>query len=218
MACEDDVTALADFAMTLLDLVANQAGNERNFSNFKIQKTRLRNRLGLPKLCKMTKVGDRIRRAELADGTRKERKGRTLHSAEGKGLLDVPRYADALEAASDSDDDDSAGNGTRRARPSARLIKSGADWRRELAKWRSSVQEQESDSESDMDAAPPGRARSLIPCTLDRLFSGAAKQTRAPRPAVTEEARYMELLQDELNDDTHIPDDGELEGSGDDYE
>ena len=47
---------LADFAMLLLGMAVNQAGLERNFSNLKIKKTRLRNRLPLPKLEKMAKV------------------------------------------------------------------------------------------------------------------------------------------------------------------
>jgi hypothetical protein len=47
---------LANFALLLLDLVANQASNERSFSDLKIKKTRLRNRLGTKKLEKMSKV------------------------------------------------------------------------------------------------------------------------------------------------------------------
>jgi hypothetical protein len=51
-----EVTELADFAILLLGIVVNQAGNERDFSDLKIKKTRLRNRLGIPKLQKMSKV------------------------------------------------------------------------------------------------------------------------------------------------------------------
>ncbi|KZV96600.1 hypothetical protein EXIGLDRAFT_765262 [Exidia glandulosa HHB12029] len=90
---------LAVFAIWLLQVVANQGANERNFSDFKITKTRLRNRLGLKKLEKMTKVNDRIRREGLADGTRKERQKRSIHEKDrARELLDVPRYADALES------------------------------------------------------------------------------------------------------------------------
>ena len=49
-------TQLADFAIRLLGMSVNQAGLERNFSDLKIKKTRLRNRLKLPKLEKMAKV------------------------------------------------------------------------------------------------------------------------------------------------------------------
>lgn len=51
------VVKLADFAILLLGLVVNQASNERSFSDIKIKKTRLHNRLGIPKLEKMSKVG-----------------------------------------------------------------------------------------------------------------------------------------------------------------
>jgi hypothetical protein len=51
-----EVAELADLAILLLGLVVNQAGNERDFSDLKIKKTRLRNRLGIPKLQKMSKV------------------------------------------------------------------------------------------------------------------------------------------------------------------
>lgn len=47
---------LADFATLLLSMSVNQAGLERSFSDLKIKKTRLRNRLKLPRLEKMAKV------------------------------------------------------------------------------------------------------------------------------------------------------------------
>lgn len=47
---------LADLAIRLHSMSVNQAGLERNFSDLKIKKTRLRNRLRLPKLEKMAKV------------------------------------------------------------------------------------------------------------------------------------------------------------------
>jgi hypothetical protein len=47
---------LADFAILLLSIFVNQAGLERSFSDLKIKKTRLRNRLKLPRLEKMAKV------------------------------------------------------------------------------------------------------------------------------------------------------------------
>jgi hypothetical protein len=51
-----EVAELAEFAILLLGIVVNQAGNERDFSDLKIKKTWLRNRLGIPKLQKMSKV------------------------------------------------------------------------------------------------------------------------------------------------------------------
>jgi hypothetical protein len=50
------VAELADFAMLLLGMSVNQAGLERNFSDLKIKKTRLQNRLKLSKLEKMARV------------------------------------------------------------------------------------------------------------------------------------------------------------------
>jgi hypothetical protein len=47
---------LANLALLLLGMSVNQAGLERNFSDLKIKKTRLRNRLKLPRLEKMAKV------------------------------------------------------------------------------------------------------------------------------------------------------------------
>ena len=54
---------LAEFAIRLLKIVVNQAGCERLFSDLKIKQTDRRNRLGLAKLEKMTKVC----RAQLTD-------------------------------------------------------------------------------------------------------------------------------------------------------
>ena len=56
---------LADFAMLLLGMSVNQAGLEQNFSDLKIKKTRLRNRLQLPKLEKMAKVRITVLRIHL---------------------------------------------------------------------------------------------------------------------------------------------------------
>ena len=50
------ITELAKFAVILLKVVVNQAGCERVFSDLKIKQTQRRNRLGLKKLEKMTKV------------------------------------------------------------------------------------------------------------------------------------------------------------------
>jgi len=71
-----------------------------------------------------------------------------------------------------------------------------------------------------------GRQRSKwLPRSLELLFGGwkesdfdeQLRRTRR-RQAYTEEARLMELLVNEETDDERIPDDGELEGSGDDFE
>jgi hypothetical protein len=56
MRGDPDVRELANFAILCLGVAVNQAGNERDFSDFKIKKTRLRNRLTFKKTEKMCKV------------------------------------------------------------------------------------------------------------------------------------------------------------------
>ena len=84
-----------------------------------------------------------------------------------------------------------------------------------MAKW---IQEEQDRSDDDIEVmasnAAYGRQRSkLLPCSLDLLFSGRKEvdidqQMRLRRQqAHTEEARLMELLADEA-DEEGIPDDG----------
>ena len=79
------------------------------------------------------------------------------------------------------------------------------------------------DSSGDKQPAAAGGARwpkKWLPCSLALLFGDApaAPQLaeRRPRRQFDEEARLMELLAAEHSDEP--PDDGELEGSGDDYD
>lgn len=55
-----ELAELARFAITLLKVVANQAGVERVFSDLKVKQTQRRARLGLAKLNMMTKVSHLI--------------------------------------------------------------------------------------------------------------------------------------------------------------
>ncbi|KAG6850486.1 hypothetical protein C0991_010339 [Blastosporella zonata] len=62
-----------------------------------------------------------------------------------------------------------------------------------------------------------------LPRSLELLFGGSKEtdvdeQLRHRQQVYTEEARLMELLADEEADEERIPDDGELEGSGDDFD
>ena len=86
-----------------------------------------------------------------------------------------------------------------------------------------------SDSDSDDEElanAMYGRQRSRwLPRSLELLFGGRKEvdvdeQLRqvSRRQAYTEEACLMELLADEEEDEERIPDAGELEGSGDDFD
>ncbi|KAJ3712352.1 hypothetical protein DFJ43DRAFT_1008518, partial [Lentinula guzmanii] len=209
------VQELALFAILLLEIVVNQAGLEQTFSDFLIKKNKLRNRLGLTKMAKMTIVHNDIRITQLKEGTREKRAGRQNHSQEDLAeLIQVPRYAAAVEGATgeieDKDEDDA---------------------------WRESEQDFEGKNTSEEDleqgdivshmlVSQPraGRGRrhqigGLLPATLEKLFGGNVQRPVAVpqqrRQALDPEARRMELLAAEFSDEA--PDDGALEGSGDDY-
>ncbi|KAG6851944.1 hypothetical protein C0991_004744, partial [Blastosporella zonata] len=92
------VFELADFAICLLGMSVNQAGLERNFSDLKIKKTRLRNWLKLPRLEKMAKIGADICASHKEAGFIAERKKRQNHDkANVAELLAIPRYANLLK-------------------------------------------------------------------------------------------------------------------------
>ncbi|KAJ7325950.1 ribonuclease H-like domain-containing protein [Mycena albidolilacea] len=209
-----NTTELANFALLLLYLVANQAGLERSFSDFLNKKNKKRARLGLQKMTQQSKVTRRIREDQYAEGLRQKRDGRKNHSeVQIKTLLAVPRYADANISDTDSDD-------TERPRESV-LVSSCAAWRKQVAAWQSEIRDAD-DSDSDTNDTPQtaagGRRRAAwLPIQLDKLFGGDLKEPmpRPSRAAVSEEGLYMELLVAEHSGEE--PDDGELEGSGDDY-
>jgi len=139
----------------------------------------------------------------------------------------VPCYADLLEeeAASEthtSDEEDGL------LKPRSALVKSRNGWRKEMSTW---VQDERRITDSDSDTEKLanvmyGRQRSKwLPRSLELLFGGQKEfdvdeQLRRVRrrEAYTEEARLMELLADEEADEERLLDDGELEGSGDDFE
>lgn len=100
-------------------------------------------------------------------------------------------------------------------------------WRKEMARWVQQEQERSdgSDDHKELLNITYGRQRSKwLPRSLELLFAGRResdvdeqlRRTRR-RQAYTEEAQLMELLADEEADEERIPDDGELEGSGDDF-
>ncbi|KAJ7658395.1 hypothetical protein DFH06DRAFT_926550, partial [Mycena polygramma] len=99
------------------------------------------------------------------------------------------------------------------------LVSSPAAWRKQVAAWQSEMRDAD-DSDSDTDDTPQAaghRRASWLPIQLDKLFGGDLKNPipRPSRAAVSEEGLYMELLAAEHSGEE--PDDGELEGSGDDY-
>ncbi|KAJ3992998.1 hypothetical protein F5050DRAFT_1810921 [Lentinula boryana] len=209
------VQELALFAILLLEIVVNQAGLERTFSDFLIKKNKLRNRLGLTKMAKMTIVHNDIRITQLKEGTREKRA-----AVEGAtGEIDKE----------DKDEDD--------GKPCSVLVNSSAAWCQVLAAWRESEQDfkgkntseedlEQGDIVSRMLVSQPraGRGRrhqigGLLPATLEKLFGGNVQRPVAVpqqrRQALDPEARRMELLAAEFSDEA--PDDGTLEGSGNDY-
>jgi hypothetical protein len=228
------VAELTDLAILLLGIVANQAGTERMFSDLKIKKSRLRNRLGTEKLHKMSKVceytckhaalspqpkvGSMIRSEQDADCHTQShsRQARRNHSDDRVAeLLAVPCYADILENEADPDDDNDGGS-------KSPIITSGKSWRQVIEGWRKT--EQDPDLDPDSDAPETGRgapSRSWLPRSLELLFGGKATRsagvnTGASRCPFDRETLMMELLAAEYKDEPL--DDGELEGSGDDYD
>ncbi len=221
------ISELADFAILLLSMSVNQAGLERNFSDLKIKKTRLRNCLKLPRLEKMAKVRADIRALQKEAGFIEDHLKRQNHDkAKVSELLVVPRYADLLveDTASDMSESEEA-----LSKPRSVLVKSREGWRKEMSKWIREEQEKSDGSDDDNEELANvtyGRQRSKwLPHSLDLLFAGRKEidideQMRRNRrkQAYTEEARLMELLADEEADEERVPDDGELEGSGDDFD
>jgi hypothetical protein len=160
------------------------------------------------------KVTRRIREDQYADGLRQKREGRKNHSeVQITKLLAVPRYADANVSDTDGEAGEKSGESV--------LVSSPAAWRKQVAKWQSEMQEVESDSDTDngprASQSTGGRRRaSWLPIKLDKLFGGDLPQPIRIRPqVVSEEALYIQLLAAEHSGEE--PDDGELEGSGDDY-
>ncbi|THU97324.1 hypothetical protein K435DRAFT_965546 [Dendrothele bispora CBS 962.96] len=226
MKSDGRVVELANFALTVFSIVLNTAGNERQFSDVKIKKTRLRNRIGLSRLGKMIKVGADIKQSQFSDGLKDLRKPRQNHDEERLSkLLEVPRYAEIL----DSEGQEGTNTRTRQSQ----LVTNRKQWRREFAKWVEEARRQDEEA-SDMDDSSSsvsnqagGSTRSWLPRSLDLLFGGKPVQDqgmdfegfghrrRTRRQGWSEEALRMELLAQEEQDE--ILDDGALEGSGDEY-
>ncbi|KAF7341516.1 DUF659 domain-containing protein [Mycena venus] len=207
-----DLYELADFAILLLGMVINQGGNERDFSDFKIKKTRLRNRLDTKKVGEMSKIGADIRASHKAEaGLFEEREKRQNHSDKRvKDLLAVPRYADALES------DDEANS---EAQPRQVLVKSKAGWQKVFLQWVMDAREMDGNSDDEEDAPVTPANDDWLPLPLAKLFGEDAPNPahhRTRRPTFNREQLLMELLAAEHSDEA--PDDGELSGSGDDFE
>lgn len=170
-------------------------------------------------LITLTQVGANIATEHKKLGLLENRKKRKNHRSVA-ALLDVPRYSDLLEDLNDEDD-------TERGRG---LVTTEAGWRTEMAKWIGGerdtdiLSDADSEPDDDIPAAPTlripaPRVTKWAPCTLRTLFEGKTVVPKLREVLDTEfaiEAAYMEALADQEEDE--YPDDGALEGSGDDYE
>ncbi|KAJ7917761.1 ribonuclease H-like domain-containing protein [Mycena leptocephala] len=168
------VRDLASFAMLLLGLAVNQAPTERSFSDLKIKKTRLRNRLGTAKLEKMSKFGASIRTENLEAGLIHKREAREVHDpTKVSGLL---RWLTSFEAG-----------------------EIGSSVAAEVEKWVKAAKDNEDADVPTQEPAPAaGRSRptKFFPRSLALLFGGElTKPVEKPRrEQFTEEVLMMELL------------------------
>ncbi|KAJ6617824.1 hypothetical protein B0H10DRAFT_1948009 [Mycena sp. CBHHK59/15] len=204
------LTELAEFAIMILVVIANQAGCKHTFSRTKIEQSDHRNGLGLDKIEKRTKIKADILSEHKKQGIYKERKGQKNHKSIAT-LLSVPRYRDLLD---DQNDEDPSERGRD-------LVSSAIDWRIQTAKWVADAQMAEraelvdSDSDDDMNDSPTPRLPNRLPAsksmTLAVLFGGAEKP-HACKPSaqvLQEEEQLMQELADELED--QVPADGAIE-------
>ncbi|KAJ6623132.1 hypothetical protein B0H10DRAFT_2187251 [Mycena sp. CBHHK59/15] len=192
---------LADFAITILQIVANQAGCERTFSRTKVEESDHRNRLSLEKIERRTKVRTQIRSEHVKQGLYKPRKGRKNHKST-VSLLRVLRYHDLLE---DQNDEDPSERGDA-------LVSSAEGWRTQVARWigdAKAAERVERETRTTMPSPTPSQARKPLPV----LFSGAEKpRNRKPSPRVMEEEEMlMQQLAEDAEDEV-IDSDEEYQG------
>ncbi|KAF8995328.1 hypothetical protein BDQ17DRAFT_1330640 [Cyathus striatus] len=144
----------------------------------------------------MSKVGTHLCDSHKKSGYMKEHVKCSNHNNKKvANLLAVPCYADLLEtveAGGELGEQD-----TEEWQPV--LVRLHKDWRKAMEKW--------------------------LPQSLELLFSkrkdvdiDEQEQRHRCQQVYTEEAQLMELLVDEAAGGDPMPDDGELEGSGDDFE
>ncbi|KAK7451264.1 hypothetical protein VKT23_012604 [Stygiomarasmius scandens] len=209
MGTDGHVAELANFSIKILTI---------------LRKDHLRNRLGLKKLEMMIKIGAQIRFHHYASGLREVRKARNNHSDERVSqLLAVPRYAALLQEEGDSEDVN-----LQRSRGSF-LINNRKKWRAQHDKWIKEARhfDELSGNDTDPPPLPEEPTHAWLPRSLELLFGGKttmgseldmsdnqSRQTRRKVPS--EEQLLMELLAQE--EEERIPDEGELEGSGDEYD
>ncbi|KAJ6607068.1 hypothetical protein B0H10DRAFT_2073320, partial [Mycena sp. CBHHK59/15] len=173
---EPDVAELADFAILLLGIVVNQGGNERDFSDWKIKRTRLRNRLSFAKTGDMSKVGADIRASHIAGVGLYDQRGKRKNHDESRvaKLIAVPRYADALESGEEDSDDDHGVN----PRPRSVLVNSACAWRKVHRKLMLEARDLPDDDDAlkDLVARMGASSAKWFPRPLSKLFGGQIKR------------------------------------------
>ncbi|KAF5336780.1 hypothetical protein D9758_017706 [Tetrapyrgos nigripes] len=223
---DKNVSELAEFAIAILLIVINTAGNERQFSDLKIKKNHLRNRIGLRKLKKLMKIGANLKARQIEDGLKDIRKScHNYDDDRASQLLTVPRYADLLQNPPGAEDEPATAFNAQRQ---SRLVRNCSMWRQQVLEWTTQAQEQELADQSD-DDSPSLPTRSWLPRSLELLFlekkttaeangtvilESGTRRTRR-RVEYNEEILRMELLQ--LEEEEEMLDDGAKEGSGDEY-
>jgi hypothetical protein len=161
-----------------------------------------------------TQIGADIRASHKAEeGLFEEREKRENHAEDRvKDLLAVPRYADALESGDEIEDNS-------QANPRRVLVKSKEGWRKVFLKWVMDARDADGDSDDEDEHARAPASGNWLPLPLSKLFGEDAPRPtdhRTRRPKFNQEQLLMELLAAEHSSEE--PDDGELTGSGDDYE
>ena len=163
-------------------------------------------------------IGASIRAEHVKAGLSKSRQKCKNHDSEQVDtLLSVPRYANLLDDSGHEDslpDQDGASSSLYSAR--SILVASRTSWRCEMNKWMEDERESD-ENEGQMERQQGHTTRTRwLPHSLGLLFGGTAtRPVQRPRCNFTHETLLMELMAAECEDE--IPDDGELEGSGDDY-
>ncbi|KAK7015050.1 hypothetical protein R3P38DRAFT_2787161 [Favolaschia claudopus] len=140
-----EIWELVDFAILILGIVVNSDGTERVFSDLKIKRARLRNRLSFKKRRRCQRyVGTSIQAEHLAEGLRKQREPRKNHDVKRVAeLIAVPKYADLLEQNEDVDADSDG----------AEAVK--AAWRKVYTHWLVSARQEEMAAEESGEAYEP---------------------------------------------------------------
>lgn len=162
-------------------------------------------------------VGADIRASHIAtDGLYDKREKRKNHDdSRVADLIAVPHYADAMESKGEGSDDDDSPH-TRQL-----LVNSAHSWNKVHAKWMVAARDLSDDEDGEelqrLATTMGPSTTKFLPRTLAKLFGGQIERPfkAAPHP-FTRETLLMELLAAEHSDEEL--DDGELEGSGDDYD